>query len=409
VVRRRLLIILFALLAVGVTRARAAEPGDELTISILTIEPGDEIFEKFAHNAIRVRDASAGTDLVYNYGVFDFDQRRFYYKFLKGDLDYWVDEGKTEDAIAWYESQDRSIWEQELNLTPSQKVKLRDFLVWNVRDENKFYRYNYYSDNCSTRVRDAIDRVLDGQIKAQLEARPTGTTWRWHTRRLTRGNVFWYSALNTVMGPKIDRPISAWEECFLPVKMREHLRSVLINGQPLVKAEHTMYTSSRTPEPTQPPRWIVEYLLVGSMIGGILVWLARRPKRRAFVVTATTLATLLGLAGWFGLSIWFCTRHWAVYCNENLFGYSPIALLLAFALPRALRKKTRRSVLIARGSAILLAVTCVLGIVLKPVLPTQANGEALALVLPINVALAWTVWHLTHEKADLPSDPQRAS
>jgi hypothetical protein len=415
VVRRRLLIILFALLAVGavgVNRATAAEPGDELTISIITIEPGDEIFEKFAHNAIRVRDASAGTDLLYNYGVFDFDQSRFFYRFLKGDLDYWVDEEKTEDALAWYQGHDRSIWEQDLNLSPQQKIKLRDFLIWNIRDENKFYHYNYYTDNCSTRVRDAIDHVLDGQLKSQLDAKPTGTTWRWHTRRLTRGNVLWYSALNTVMGPNIDRPISAWEESFLPVKMREHLRGVVVNGgQPLVSAEYTLYTSSRTPEPTQPPKWwIIGYLLVGSLTGGTIVWLARRPKRRAYLIVATIVAALLGVAGWFGLWAWLCTQHWSVYRNENLFGFSPIAMLLAFALPRALRKKTPRAVLVARWSAIFIGLSCVLAIILKPVLPTQVNGEALALVLPINLALAWTVWHLTHEKrTDLPSDPQRAS
>jgi hypothetical protein len=408
VVRRRLLTILFAMLVFGADRARAAEPGAELTISIITIEPGDEIFEKFAHNAIRVRDASAGTDLLYNYGVFDFDQSRFIYKYIKGDLDYWVDEGKTEDAIAWYQSQDRSIWEQELNLTPEQKLKLRDFLIWNIRDENKTYRYNYYTDNCSTRVRDAIDRVLDGQIKAQLESKPTNTTFRWHTRRLTRGNVFWYDALNTVMGPKIDRPISQWEECFLPVKLREYLRTVTVNGQPLVKTERTIYTSSRGPEPTESPNWIIGHLLVGLAVGGAIAWFAHRKWRRAFGISATTVAALLGLAGCLGVVFWLFTQHWATYRNENLFGYSPVALLLAFALPRALRKKTPRAVSIAYGSAIFIAASCVLGIVLKLVLP-QVNGEAMALVLPINLALAWTVWRLTHEKTDLPSDPQRAS
>jgi len=407
-------LFLFLLVLLGSGRfVVAAEPGDELTVSILTIEPGDEIFEKFAHNAIRIRDETAGTDLLYNYGVFDFDQSRFFYKFLKGDLDYWVDEGRTEDAVAWYQSQDRSIWEQVLNLTPQQKIKLRDFLIWNIREENKTYRYNYYTDNCSTRVRDAIDRVLDGQIKPQLDDKPTGTTFRWHTRRLTRGNVRWYSALNTVMGPNIDRPISKWEESFLPVKLREHLRTITINGQPLVKSENTLFTSTRGPEPTGPPNWIIQYFLVGSAVGGMLLWLSRRKKRRAFLIFATGVAALLGLAGWFGLLAWMFSGHWSVYRNENLFGISPVALLLAFALPRALRRKTTRAVSIARWSAIFMAGSCVLGIVLKFALPYQANGEAIALVLPINVALAWTVWRKTHEitqlQADLPPDPQRAS
>src|SRR5207247_1265750 len=114
-------------------------------------------------------------------------------------------------------------------------------------------------------------------------------------------------------------------------------------------------------------------------IGGAIACFAHRRWRRAFGITATIVAGLLGLAGCFGLWTWLCTQHWAVYRNENLFGYSPIALLLAFALPRALRKKTRRAVFVARWSAIFIGFTCVLGIILKPVLPAQVNGEALAL------------------------------
>src|SRR5207249_7657865 len=123
------------------------------------------------------------------------------------------------------------------------------------RDENKYYRYNYYTDNCSTRVRDAIDKAIDGQIKAQLAPRPTGTTFRWHTRRLTRVDALWYTLLNTVLGPATDRPITEWEECFLPIKLRDHLRSVSIKDPdghdvPLVKSEKILFSSTRAPEPT---------------------------------------------------------------------------------------------------------------------------------------------------------------
>ena len=402
----------------------AAQPGDELSIFLITIEPGDLIFEKFGHNAIVVHDSLAGTERLYNYGVFDFDQNRFFVKFLKGELDYWMESTDGPGTIAWYAQYNRSIWAQELNLSAEQKVKLRDFLLWNERDENKFYRYNYYTDNCSTRVRDAIDKVLGGQIKAQLDPRATGTTFRWHTRRLTRVEPIWYTLLNTVLGPATDRPISQWGESFLPLKLRDHIRSVTIKTPdggdvPLVKSERTLFTSTRLPEPTSPPLWWPWYFLIGAVVGGIILLLARvapRNKwaRRGFGVVATGYAVLLALCGWFGLWTWFGSSHWAAWRNENLFGYSPLALLLVVTLPMVARRtKNRRAFQLAVWSAIFVAGSSVLGVILSVMLP-QRVAEPMALVLPINVALAWAVYNLsksiTDAKQPRPSPhPQRAS
>jgi hypothetical protein len=398
-----------------------AQAGDELSIYLITMEPGDEIFEKFGHNAILVHDAAAGADDLFNYGVFTFENN-FFYRFLKGDLDYWIEDWPAREALEDYAAHNRSIWQQELNLTPAQRVKLRDFLVWNAKDENKFYRYNYYTDNCSTRVRDAIDNPIGGQIKAQLQPLPTGTTFRWHTRRLTQVEPVWYTALNTVLGPGTDRPISQWEESFLPLKLMDHLRHVTIksadgNDVPLIKSERTLFTSTRAPEPTKPPTWWPWYLLIGLIVDGVLILLGRmapRSKwaRRGFGIAATTYAAILAFCGWFGLWGWFFTSHWAAWRNENLFGYSPAALPLAFtiplvvAMPKMGRKKPRGVVRLAVVCAFVVAASTILGVIVSVMLP-QRIAEPMALVLPINVGLALALFH--YAKAHPPSDPQRAS
>jgi hypothetical protein len=407
--------------------ARAAEPGDELSVYLITMEPGDEIFEKFGHNAILVHDAFSNSNDLFNYGVFDFSASNFYYKFLKGELDYWLEVWPAEAPLDDYAAHNRSIWQQELNLSPAQKVKLRDFLFWNARDANKFYRYNYYNDNCSTRVRDAIDKVLDGQIKAQLEDKPTGTSYRWHTRRLTRVEPVWYTLLNTLLGPATDRPISQWEESFLPLKFRDHIRSLTIKGAdgsdvPLVKSEKTLFTGTRTPEPTSPPMWWPWYLLIGVVIGGAILLLARAAprgkwSRRGFGVVATGYVVLLAFCGWFGLWAWFATTHWSAWRNENLFGYSPFALPLVVTLPMLARKtkttKNARAVQLAVASAIFVAASTILGVVLSILLP-QRIAEPMALVLPINVALAWAVLlysrqSITDGKPHVTPHPKRTS
>jgi hypothetical protein len=410
----------------GPTRRAQAEPGDELTISVVTMEPGDEVWEKFGHNTIRVRDAANGIDLIYNWGVFDFDQQQFFIKFARGRMDYSMQSMPTPGTLDFYASQNRTIWEQELNLSAAQKLRLRDALVKNDTDENRFYRYNYYTDNCSTRVRDAITGVLDEDARSKLQSKQTKTTFRWHTRRLTQGDLFWYSALNTVLGPAIDRPINAWEESFLPLKLQEHLRSLTIatadgREQPLVKLERTLFQSTRSPEPQAPPNWIAQYFLVGLVISLVLCGLAHLAPRRkvarvAFFFAASLYALFIGVCGCIGLFFWFLTDHVAAWRNSNLFCYSPLALPLVILIPMMARK-SRRVVSLARVLSIMVAASTVAGLLLKPML-RQVNGEPMALVLPANIALAWVVWRFSqarqrrdpsHEEVHLPPHPQRSS
>ena len=138
-------------------------PGSELTISIMTMGAGAEVWERFGHNAIVVEDRRLGSSVAYNYGMFSFRQENFLLRFLQGRMMYWMAGISTPKASCPSTATlQRSVWQQELNLTPAQRLALRDFLEWNARKENRFYRYDYYRDNCSTRVRDAIDRVLGG-------------------------------------------------------------------------------------------------------------------------------------------------------------------------------------------------------------------------------------------------------
>lgn len=403
-------------------RAHAAEPGDELRIYMLTMQPGEAVFEKFGHNAIWVRDDYAGTDVVYNWGMFEFERARFFVKYALGQMDYSMigtSENEPARTIGWYgKYENRTIWQQELNLTPAQRLKLRDFLRWNEQPENATYRYNYYTDNCSTRVRDAIDGVLDGRpIQKQLQAKPTDTTFRWHTRRCTRDSLFWYAALHTVLGPLTDRKINAWEECFLPPRLRDRLAEVTITDAsgatvPLVKSELILFQSNRPPEAAAPPNWVVQFFLTGVAVGAVLVGLAHwarrsRAGRAAFAIVATLLTALMGLGAAISLWFWVGSDHWAAWRNESLFAYSPLALPLAFLLPVIFRNwpRAKRA---AAWLAVAIVATTILGILLAPLLP-QSNAEPLAFILPINLALAWSVWRLARPQPSVDERPGRNS
>ena len=375
----------------------AQERGAELTISLVTMGQGDAVYERFGHNAIWVRDAVRHTDRQYNYGLFDFRQENFILRFVQGRMLYAMGGLDAATSMAEYAAHNRSIWVQELNLTPAQRADLRDFLVWNARPENRNYRYDYYLDNCSTRVRDALDRVLGGRIRAATDTIPAGTTFRFHTARLTTNDPLMFTGLMLGLGEPVDRPISRYEEMFLPLAFREHIRSIHVPGPdgaevPLVRSEQTVYLSTAPASPAAPPFWLPMYLIIGTGLGGLLWYCGTRlggsaGARAAFAAAGGLWSLLAGLCGVILAGLWLLTDHTAAYRTENLFQFSPLALPLAILLPLAAygRGRARRA---ARTIAAALVALGIAGILFKLVPGTrQVNGMLIALALPANLGM----------------------
>ena len=407
--------ILFGSNAVAGPTTAATEAGSHLTVYLVTMGPGEAIYERFGHNAIWIEDRQRGTNSAFNYGIFDMGESGFILRFLEGRMWYWVEPWDALKMLEAYKGDNRSLWVQELNLTPRQRLGLYQFLSWNVKPENRFYRYDYYADNCSTRVRDALDDAVGKEISGQLKGVGTGRTYRWHTRRTSQYNPLMYTALYFVLGPGVDRAISAWEEGFLPMELQRQLRTVTVvneKGQhvPLVAKETMVYQSTRLPLPSAPPRWMGWSWVTGMVIGGVLAGLAywapgRSAARWAFAVGSGLWLFVAGFAGTFSAGVWLLTTHVAAYRNENMLQFSPAALVLAVLVPAmafgkgwARRWGVALAMVVAGGS--------VLGLFLK-VLPWfgQVNGEMIALALPVNVAIAWAVYYLAGKKMAIQREP----
>jgi hypothetical protein len=378
----------------------------------MTFGPGRRVWERFGHNAIWVHDAVHGSDLAYNYGLFDFHQQNFLLRFIRGQMWYWMDGFPAEPYTRLYRRENRSVWIQELDLPPATRRELQAFLEWNALPEHRYYHYDYYRDNCSTRVRDALDRVLGGRIRAQTASVWTGATYRYHTQRLTTSEPLIYTGLLAALGPAVDRPISAWEEMFLPMKLREHLRRVMINRPdgrmvPLVKAERTLYESSTPLPPDAPPPWLPRYLAVGSAWGVAAIGLAalgrrRRSARAAFAVLASAWALLAGTAGLTLAGLWAFTDHVMAYHNENLLQVNPIALPLVLLVPamvRGARWAARPGLVLS----FVVAGLSALGLVVK-LLPAfvQVNGPIVALALPAHLGAGAGMWVLRRRASGGP-------
>lgn len=411
----RLLPLAAALALAAPAHAQPAplRPDTGLTVVLLTMGQGDMVWEKFGHNALWIHDAAAGTDRVYNYGAFDFDSPGYWGRFMKGNWLYELAVQGIRETVYSYQYFNRPMWAQELNLTPAQKRELQAFLENNALPRNRVYLYDYYRDNCSTRIRDVLDRVIGGRLRAATADSMTGTTYRWHSERLIVADGPAYVGLAGGLGPAADREITAWEEMFLPGKVQEQVRAIRVpdaagNEVPLVAREWTLLPSTRPAERREPPPSTPFFMVAGVLIASLLVLTGLAAPRSAaarFGYAAVSALWLLfaGTGGWVLLGLWTLTNHQIAYRNENLLQLSPLALPLVLLVPCVAYGARWAARWGCRLTAAVAALS-VLGFVMQ-VLPglDQRNAQIIAVALPVNLALAWTVRRLADTTRTAPA------
>ncbi len=397
-----------AALAAAALWQAGAEPtappadGTRLAVYLVTMGPGPRIWERFGHNAILIRDTVTGESVAYDYGRFSFDQERFFTRFARGDMRYWM--GR-EDGVALlnaYIRAGRAVFLQELALPPANRVQLQHGLETNYEADQGRYRYDYYRDNCSTRIRDAIDAVVGGAIRATLDTFLTEATYRWHTRRSLENNPLNYFAVDAGLGPAVDLPVTRLQETFLPERLQAYARTVLWRGpdgriSPLVRSEIILAEGGRWSVPEEPGDWTLGFLGAGLGLAAVLALAGRlagaRPRARAlFGVLAGLWVTTAAIGGVVLVFLGYFSGHLVAFRNENVLQFNLFAATLLPILPGALRREPRR----ARPALVLawlVAAGSVVGLALKG-LPGwgQANGEIIAFALPAHLGLAAGLW-----------------
>lgn len=294
-------------------------PAPNADVVLLTMGQGDAVWERFGHNALIVPREGDGTPLAYNWGMFDFAQPNFLGRFLTGDTKYWMEPFSVPETLEAYGRGNRAVIAQRLALAPTQRDALARALATNALEANRYYRYDYYRDNCSTRARDAIDALTGGAVRRQLQAMPGTGSYRWHTRRIMQDDLPLYFGAQLVLGVDADAPLTAWDEAFLPTALAASLRRVELpagDGLParmLVAREDTLVRAVREAEPTRVPSKLPVAMLVGAGVAGALVLLGRGAKGAAAMVA--TWALVCALLGTILLLAWFATRH--VYMANN--------------------------------------------------------------------------------------------
>ncbi len=376
--------------------------GQTLVVSLITYGPGDEVFERFGHIALAIRDTLTGQDVAYNWGMFDFNQPNFLGRFLTGDTRYWMEGFPTELFNAVYVRNNRSIRIQKLDLTPVERAALLEYVTWNAREENRYYRYDYYRDNCSTRIRDVLNWALQGTLEPPLNIAGMGRTWRGETARITASNLPVYSGIEIALGRDADRSLTLWEEAFLPERLATSLATAVLHDTDgrryrLARTDTVVFEANRIPIPGEPPSRMLFATLLGLAIAGLIAVLADATGRVSRVslalfagvwyFTGGLLGTLLLLAG-------TITKH-APYMGENttLLQLHPLLLLAAFTVPLSFAYRTRGRISV--GVVVVISLLSLTGLILQfiPALH-QSNGVVLAVTIPVHLALAVAVWRL---------------
>ncbi|QDA58060.1 DUF4105 domain-containing protein [Thermomonas aquatica] len=382
----RLAIAFLLALAAGFAHAQPAPA--EVRIGVVTMGPGEIFWERFGHDAIVVDDPARGEPVSYNFGFFDMAEDGFIGRFVRGEMQYMLVALPLEQDMQYYRDVGRGATLQWLALDPAQARQLAGELAENAKPENARYRYDYYTDNCATRVRDALDRALGGALRAQLSGRSVGDSYRSESLRLASPAPWMWLGFDLALGPYGDRPLSRWEQGFLPRRLADDLRELkLADGRPLVVAEQRLLPQRQAAEPGEQPRRLWPWLLAGLALAASLLASARRAPRAtaAFAFGFWLACGILGLVLAFA---WGFTEHRALWANRNLLLLDPLCLLLLPGAWALLRGRDPS----ARFRASLLVVAAIAASALLPLwlqVQAQRNGNWLALLLPIHAALAW--------------------
>jgi len=301
-------------------------------ISLITCNPGEELYSVFGHSAIRVKDMEKGIDWVYNYGTFNFDEPDFYVKFVKGYLNYQLSVYHMRDFLNEYRRENRSVYEQVLDLSQSEKDKVFRFLEFNRLPENKFYLYDFFFDNCATRIRDVFQNELKENLKFD-ESKYKELTFRQMLKPYLENQPWGRFGINLILGAIADRKGTLNESMFLPDYMKLAFgNSTLNNGEQnksLVKSSSVLFEQTVVNQSilvlTRPGFVFWTVLLIVLFFTFLELQKKTRYKLIDFLVFLFigTIGTILFLA-------WFGTNHTAVVQNWNLIWAIPIHLLAAF-------------------------------------------------------------------------------
>lgn len=301
------------------------------TASLLTCGAGNEFYYTFGHSAIRITDSVNGVDVVYNYGTFNFGTPHFYWKFMRGRLDYCLSRTSMAGFVREYQYDGRSVFEQRLDLSSQEVNNLFVLLETNYLPEYRYYKYDFLRDNCATRVRDMVD-AASGHSPL-LYSYEDSHTYREYLHDAMRDTLEWWAlGVDLLLGVPADHRCTANEAMFYPKELMRLYSIAQRNGRPFAPAVVKCVDDSRLPKHRSFPP-----LAAFSIALAVMAVLTVVERRRGWNLKwmDRILFTVAGVAGLFLCFLWFGSDHYCTKWNLNILWLSPLLVLIAIRLERS--------------------------------------------------------------------------
>ncbi len=294
-------------------------------ISILTCGPGvNELYSYFGHSAIRIKDAKNHIDKVYNYGMFDFDTPNFYLKFCRGQLLYQVSSYPYKYFPYAYAKDKRWITAQILNLDRSQNQQIFDFLEWNILPENKKYHYDFFYDNCATKIHEVLEKSI-GNITYDFSSFPKQLTHRDLIHRYLPKNSWSKFGIDLALGAVIDKQATLKQYLFLPDFVKLGISNATLKNKPLIKTSKSILKDYSLQQSVFP--FILSPFVISLLLFASVLYLFFRTKHSIWF---NSISVLIGFTGILLFLLWFFTEHSTTKNNMNLLWANPLLILLPF-------------------------------------------------------------------------------
>lgn len=294
---------------------------NDIDISLLTCSSGAETFTAWGHSALRIHDRSANVDVVYNFGLFDFNTPNFYGKFIKGKLKYKLGVHDTYYFYKSYKQENRQIIEQKLNISEEDKYKIINRLNYLYKPENRYYLYSFVGKNCTTELRDLILENVTTDFKNHL----TEKTYREQLNEFLQGRLWLKFSMSLIMGYKIDKKIDTYQSMFLPDYLCRELRKINIGDKSIIEKE-TIFNSVPDPYKSSYPTFanpIFTFLLLFLIV---VLFNSKYIQNTVLIITGATGLVILLIS--------LITDHTELQYNLNLLWLNPIYIILAFKLTK---------------------------------------------------------------------------
>ncbi|MDP4810227.1 MAG: DUF4105 domain-containing protein [Saprospiraceae bacterium] len=296
-------------------------------VSLLTSSPGEDLYAQFGHSAIRITDTLSGQDLVFNYGLFDFNTPGFYLKFIRGKLPYQLGIQRFDAFLNAYIEENRQCRELEINLDEKERLALIQFLSVNYLPENREYPYDFFFDNCATRIRDILEN------KFQANYPDTSLVKKASFRHFLAEYVGQNSWINVgfylILGLPADAIATFRDEMFLPDYLEKHLENAFLGGQPLAKNKINILFQNQ-PQPSD--SFLLSPILVSCLLFLMALILTIYYTKRWTKIFDTVFFSLISLSGILFVFMWVGTDHFVTHKNMNLLWANPLYILVILNL-----------------------------------------------------------------------------